>query len=430
VWYASDVTVPCTASDAGTGLANASDASFSLTTSVAAGTETNAAATNTRSVCDQATPANCAVAGPYTFKVDKKAPQLTGCDSPDGAWHGSDVTLYCTYSDGGSGPATQQVALSTNVASGSETANAAASAGGAQACDDVGNCAASPPDIAGNKVDKKAPSVSCGVADGAWHAADVSIACTAADGGSGLANAGDASFDLTTNVPAGTEDANASTGTRSVADAVGNSATAGPVTGNKVDKKAPSIACQSPAPVFVLGQSPANVTGVATDGGSGPASQTLSAAADTSSVLGNPKSVTLSAADNVGNSASRACAYSVVFGFHGFFQPVDNSPVLNVVNAGRAIPVKFDLSGDQGLSIFASGYPASTPVSCSGGSGTDVLEETLTAGNSSLTYSQGQPYGQYHYVWKTEKTWANTCRRLDLMFVDGTTRSAFFKFGK
>ena len=57
-----------------------------------------------------------------------------------------------------------------------------------------------------------------------------------------------------------------------------------------------------------------------------------------------------------------------------------------------------------------------------------MLEETVTAGYSSLSYSEGQPFGQYHYVWKTEKAWANTCRRLDLKLVDGTVHSAFFKF--
>ncbi len=159
-----------------------------------------------------------------------------------------------------------------------------------------------------------------------------------------------------------------------------------------------------------------------------PASQYLSATADTSSVVGNPKSATFTATDNVGNQSTKQCPYSVIFNFHGFFQPVDNSGVYNMVNSGRAIPVKFDLSGNQGLDIFAAGYPKSTVVPCDGSAGTDVLEETLTAGNSSLSYGQGQPFGQYHYVWKTEKTWANTCRRLDLKFIDGEIRSTLFKF--
>src|SRR5436309_73994 len=56
-WYGSDVTVPCTASDKGSGLANPSDASFSLLTTVAGGTETSNAGTNIHQVCDIAN--NC-----------------------------------------------------------------------------------------------------------------------------------------------------------------------------------------------------------------------------------------------------------------------------------------------------------------------------------------------------------------------------------
>ena len=63
-----------------------------------------------------------------------------------------------------------------------------------------------------------------------WHGANVSITCTASDGGSGLATSADATFTLSTNVASGTETANASTGTHTVADAVGNDVTAGPVT--------------------------------------------------------------------------------------------------------------------------------------------------------------------------------------------------------
>src|SRR6266545_1132510 len=52
----------------------------------------------------------------------------------------------------------------------------------------------------------------------------------------------------------------------------------------------------------------------------------------------------------------------VPFDFSGFFPPVDNPPAVNVVNAGRAIPVKFSLSGDKGLNIFAAGFPVSQQI--------------------------------------------------------------------
>jgi hypothetical protein len=53
-----------------------------------------------------------------------------------------------------------------------------------------------------------------------------------------------------------------------------------------------------------------------------------------------------------------------------------------------------------------------------------------SAGNSSLNYdgTVNPPIGQYIYVWKTDKAWANTCRRLDVQLRDGTTHSAKFKF--
>jgi len=50
---------------------------------------------------------------------------------------------------------------------------------------------------------------------------------------------------------------------------------------------------------------------------------------------------------------------------------------------------------------------------------------TVTAGNSSLAYD---PTTQtYTYVWKTAKSWAGTCRQLDVQLIDGTHHPALFK---
>jgi hypothetical protein len=120
----------------------------------------------------------------------------------------------------------------------------------------------------------------------------------------------------------------------------------------------------------------------------------------------------------------------VIYQWHGFFQPVDNNGVLNAVKAGQGIPLKFDLAGNQGLEILAAGYPKSSPVDCSGATSEDALEETVTAGSSSLHYDAtvNPPVGQYIYVWKSDKNWAGTCRRIDLKLNDGTTHSALFTF--
>ncbi|HUG10852.1 MAG TPA: PxKF domain-containing protein, partial [Opitutaceae bacterium] len=67
--------------------------------------------------------------------------------------------------------------------------------------------------------------------------------------------------------------------------------------------------------------------------------------------------------------------------FAGFFAPVDNPPIQNTVKAGAAVPVKFSLGGDYGLSIFASGYPVSQSVACESGAPSDAIDETVTAGS-------------------------------------------------
>ena len=116
--------------------------------------------------------------------------------------------------------------------------------------------------------------------------------------------------------------------------------------------------------------------------------------------------------------------------FHGFFQPVDNLPTVNAAKAGSAVPIKFDLGGNEGLDIFADGYPKSHAISCADGSAIDDIESTVNAGGSSLKYDAtvNPPAGQYVYVWKTQKSWAGTCRQFDLKLMGGTTHAANFKF--
>ncbi|HJQ70774.1 MAG TPA: PxKF domain-containing protein [Blastocatellia bacterium] len=116
----------------------------------------------------------------------------------------------------------------------------------------------------------------------------------------------------------------------------------------------------------------------------------------------------------------------VHFDFTGFFPPVNNPPTLNQVNAGKAIPVKFSLNGDQGLDIFAAGFPVSQQITCDSSAPIGVIEETVTAGSSSLSYDPTTD--QYTYVWKTNSAWAGTCRQLIVKLSDGSEHVANFKF--
>jgi hypothetical protein len=117
---------------------------------------------------------------------------------------------------------------------------------------------------------------------------------------------------------------------------------------------------------------------------------------------------------------------STLYTFAGFFQPVDNLPTLNSAKAGSAIPVKFSLSGDQGLDIFDTGYPKSEQIACDSTANVDGIEATVSAGSSSLSYHFS--IDTYTYVWKTEKGWAGTCRQLVVKLTDGTYHRANFKF--
>jgi len=131
-------------------------------------------------------------------------------------------------------------------------------------------------------------------------------------------------------------------------------------------------------------------------------------------------------ANNSAGDSGAAYVFITLYTFSGFFQPVDNPPVVNLVSAGAGIPVRFSLGGDQGPDIFAAGYPASQEVACASGTPTDPLEQTVTAGASSLTYHAGAD--QYTYLWKTKRAWAGTCRQLNVTLNDGTTHVANFQF--
>lgn len=119
------------------------------------------------------------------------------------------------------------------------------------------------------------------------------------------------------------------------------------------------------------------------------------------------------------------CAGSAEFQFDGFYAPVDNPPVVNVVQAGLAVPVKFSLGGDEGLDIFAAGYPSSYARACDTDDPISDVEQTVSPGAATLTYDAATD--RYTYVWKTSKQWSG-CRTLMVRFRDGSTYTALFQF--
>jgi hypothetical protein len=139
------------------------------------------------------------------------------------------------------------------------------------------------------------------------------------------------------------------------------------------------------------------------------------------------RALVVTARDGAGNTTTKTVTFVVHWTFSGFFNPVDNPPTLNVIKPGQAVPVKFGLGGNRGLAIFAAGYPVLATIACSASAPTDPIDQTVTAGSSSLQYDAGS--NQYTYVWKSPSSgWpSGACRQLIVQLVDGTTHVANFK---
>jgi uncharacterized protein len=135
--------------------------------------------------------------------------------------------------------------------------------------------------------------------------------------------------------------------------------------------------------------------------------------------------VRVRATDTGGLSAVAVTTVTVQYAWDGFYAPIQNGPNVNVVRAGSAVPVKFSLGGDHGTDVLAIGFPLTLQVDCSTGA-PGTSSPTGTAGGNVLTYDAAA--GQYVYVWKTDRAWSGTCRRLIVQLNDGTMHDAMFQF--
>ncbi|HVZ50283.1 MAG TPA: PxKF domain-containing protein [Gemmatimonadaceae bacterium] len=166
------------------------------------------------------------------------------------------------------------------------------------------------------------------------------------------------------------------------------------------------------------------------------------------------------------------------YDWHGFFDPIDNPPKVNKVEGGATVPIKFSLGGDQGLDVFAPGYPASQPASCTNFAPTGELAPILALGSwgdpgdddNEWEYDHDYKHckdkkhhqdhrhkksrqkqdddrrrnrggssdddmiaalqfnnGRYQINWKTDQ-WDGSCRILVVKLNDGSTHTANFRF--
>ncbi len=124
------------------------------------------------------------------------------------------------------------------------------------------------------------------------------------------------------------------------------------------------------------------------------------------------------ARDSSGNAASIVQTYSVVYDFDGFFSPLALQPTVSTVKAGDDVPVKFSLNGYHGLDVLADG-PAWKP-----GCPSPSPDSSRALGG--LSYKA--PVDRYVFLWRTDPSWAGSCRELVVKLRDGTTRRANVRF--
>ena len=261
------------------------------------------------------------------------------------------------------------------------------------------------------------PNVSGTLGNNDWYTSNVTVSWTVVDNESAISSTSGCGSTTISADTAGTTltcTATSAGGTNS------NSVTI------KRDATNPGVSCGTPAPSFLLNQSPANVAASVSDATSGPVATSVSGAANTSSV--GSKSITLNGEDNAGNTNTANCSYSVGYKFAGFSSPVDNNGMLNVAKAGQAIPLKWRLldANDAPVTNLSSVGVTVASLSCSSGTTVDEVEE-YAAGASGL---QNLGDGNYQFNWKTPTNYANSCKTMNLNLGEGSNRTALFQFRK
>ena len=277
-------------------------------------------------------------------KVDRTAPTVS-CPATSSTWYGANQTVTCTASDAVSGLATATpVQLSTSVAPGTETASALTNT--AQVCDLAGNCTTAGPLTF--KIDLKAPTVTCTAPlTDPWYSANVSVPCTALDGGSGLAAPSSATFALLTSVAAGSANAAASTSSTTITDVAGNSVVAGPFGPYKVDLSAPTITITTPAlnATYLIGSVVTPVFSCA-DVGSGIAVGSCTGnVANLDTTTAGTRTFTVTAVDVAGNLTTLIRSYTVAYNVCLQYDPTKPSPL------GGTMVIKLQLCNAAGVNL-------------------------------------------------------------------------------
>ncbi|MFC5578935.1 PxKF domain-containing protein [Lysobacter niabensis] len=351
-----------------------------------------------------------ATAATHAWRIDATPPAITPIVSGtlgSNGWYTGNVSISWSVHDAESAVSStgcNSVVLSTDTP-GAGFVCSATSAGGTSSRTVTVKRDATAPAI--TAVATSAPNAA------GWYRTDVGVAFACSDALSGVTSCPPAQ------VLAGEGEA-VSSAVRTVTDAAGNSAVSNTVT-VRIDRTAPTLAPVVSPETLML-----NATGAAVANGgdtlSGIATQSCAALATASA---GDKSTSCVVTDRAGNTASGNAAYRVVYAFNGFSAPVQNLPVLNVIKAGRSIPLRWRVLDAQGapVSNLATASVNAVPISCPSAS-----ENRISTHGGSIGQLQNLGNGYYQLDWMAASSLRNSCRRLDLDLGDGQLHSAQFKF--
>ncbi len=332
-------------------------------------------------------------------------PSVVGTLGNDG-WYVGDVEISWQVADADSGVTStgcNTVTLNTDTAGASFTCTATSTGGSSSRTVTVKRDATAPTVVAAATA---APNAS------GWYNTAVTVGFTCADALSGVVTA--------CNPQTMSAEGTSTSSALIVRDAAGNGATSNAVT-VRIDRVAPLLApTVSPNPLLLNATTSATANGV--DSGSGIASEQCAPLA--TATVGS-KTASCTVTDAAGNSASAGASYRVVYGFVGFSSPLQNPPTLNVLKAGRSVPVRWRLVDAQGAPVSNLGTAAigTTAIACP-----SAVENRISVYGGANSQLQNLGNGYYQLDWAAAVGYRATCRRLNLDLGDGQAHPAQFKF--
>jgi hypothetical protein len=225
---------------------------------------------------------------------------------------------------------------------------------------------------------------------------------------------------------------------------VTNTGTCTDKAGNTADSKTFSdIDIDKDPPTNITFQGGGLTDGASYDFGSVPAGPTGCTASDALSLLKScstdaattykttvgTHTITATAEDNAGNTATKTLTYTVnAWTLSGFYNPVDYdittttgvTTVWNTVKGGSTVPLKFEVFNSLGelTDISVVDTFTATPVKCPNGTLTTDAIEILSTGGTTLRYDGTG--GQFIQNWQTPKK-PGACYDVTMTTDDGTS---------